>query len=78
MVEKPFTRTTEEADQLISLAKEKGLILTVFQNRRWVGFNLQRIHSTAFPYMALSTAFPVYDTFTQSTPRPISNRQHCS
>jgi len=35
VVEKPFTRTTEEADRLISLAKEKGLILTVFQNRRW-------------------------------------------
>ena len=34
-VEKPFTRTSEEADQLIALAKEKGKILTVFQNRRW-------------------------------------------
>ncbi|EXJ72011.1 uncharacterized protein A1O5_04514 [Cladophialophora psammophila CBS 110553] len=35
VVEKPFTRTTEEADHLISLAKDKGKILTVFQNRRW-------------------------------------------
>jgi predicted dehydrogenase len=34
-VEKAFTRTTEEADHLIALAKEKGKILTVFQNRRW-------------------------------------------
>lgn len=36
VVEKPFTRTAEEADRIISLAKEKGLILTCFQNRRWV------------------------------------------
>jgi len=35
VVEKAFTRTTEEADTLIALAKEKGKILTVFQNRRW-------------------------------------------
>lgn len=37
VVEKPFTVTTEEADQLIALAKAKGKILTVFQNRRWDG-----------------------------------------
>lgn len=37
VVEKPFTVTTGEADQLIALAKEKGKILTVFQNRRWDG-----------------------------------------
>ncbi|KAL6245129.1 hypothetical protein RBB50_007904 [Rhinocladiella similis] len=35
VVEKPFTRTTVEADRIISVAREKGLILTVFQNRRW-------------------------------------------
>ncbi|OAL24368.1 hypothetical protein AYO22_05744 [Fonsecaea multimorphosa] len=35
VVEKPFTRTTEEADHLISLAEKSGKILTVFQNRRW-------------------------------------------
>ena len=35
IVEKPFTNTTEEAEQLIQLAKEKNLVLTVFQNRRW-------------------------------------------
>ncbi len=35
VVEKAFTRTTQEADALISIAKEKGRILTVFQNRRW-------------------------------------------
>ncbi|KAJ4286546.1 hypothetical protein N0V90_013246 [Kalmusia sp. IMI 367209] len=43
VVEKPFTRTSEEADNLLALSKEKGLILTVYQSidsakdRRWDG-----------------------------------------
>jgi predicted dehydrogenase len=37
IVEKPFTVTTEEADKLITLAKEKGKVLSVFHNRRWDG-----------------------------------------
>ena len=35
VVEKPFTIRSEEADEPIGLAKEKGKVLTVFQNRRW-------------------------------------------
>ncbi|KAK1757825.1 hypothetical protein QBC47DRAFT_377055 [Echria macrotheca] len=35
VVEKPFVNTTAEADRLIALAKEKGKILTVYQNRRF-------------------------------------------
>jgi scyllo-inositol 2-dehydrogenase (NADP+) len=35
LVEKPFTATSEEAKELISLAKTQHKILTVFQNRRW-------------------------------------------
>ena len=35
VVEKPFTSTSEEAQQLIDLAQERGKRLTVFQNRRW-------------------------------------------
>ncbi|MDR1860217.1 MAG: Gfo/Idh/MocA family oxidoreductase [Bacteroidales bacterium] len=37
VVEKPFTQTAAEADELIHIAASKGLILTVFQNRRWDG-----------------------------------------
>lgn len=37
VVEKPFTVTYQEANSLIQLAKEKQLVLTVFQNRRWDG-----------------------------------------
>ena len=37
IVEKPFTVTTQEADDLIALAKKKNRQLTVFQNRRWDG-----------------------------------------
>jgi predicted dehydrogenase len=35
VVEKPFTNTAKEGEQLIALAEEKGRVLTVFQNRRW-------------------------------------------
>lgn len=35
IVEKPFTVTSNEADQLISLARKNNRLLTVFQNRRW-------------------------------------------
>ncbi len=37
VVEKPFSVTTAEADELIAIAKKAGKILTVFQNRRWDG-----------------------------------------
>ncbi len=35
IVEKAFTSNVEEAKELVALAKEKGLKLSVFQNRRW-------------------------------------------
>ncbi|ORX95227.1 putative dehydrogenase [Basidiobolus meristosporus CBS 931.73] len=37
IVEKPFTVTSSEGEKLIALAKEKNLVLSVFQNRRWDG-----------------------------------------
>jgi scyllo-inositol 2-dehydrogenase (NADP+) len=37
VVDKPFTVTVEEADQLIALSKECVRVLTVFHNRRWDG-----------------------------------------
>jgi scyllo-inositol 2-dehydrogenase (NADP+) len=35
VVEKPFVNSVQEADELIALAAERNLILSVFQNRRW-------------------------------------------
>lgn len=35
VVEKAFTTIVAEAQELVNLAKEKGLKLSVFQNRRW-------------------------------------------
>lgn len=35
IVEKPFTATAAEAEELINLAKEKNKQLSVFHNRRW-------------------------------------------
>ena len=37
VVEKPFTVTVKEANELIDFAKSKNKILTAFQNRRWDG-----------------------------------------
>jgi scyllo-inositol 2-dehydrogenase (NADP+) len=37
LVEKPFTQSVEQGRELIDLSKQKGKILSVFQNRRWDG-----------------------------------------
>ena len=37
IVEKPFTQTVEQGDELIKLAGQYGKALTVFHNRRWDG-----------------------------------------
>ena len=35
LVEKPFTQTKKEAKELFDLAKQKGLVLSAYQNRRY-------------------------------------------
>jgi scyllo-inositol 2-dehydrogenase (NADP+) len=37
VVDKPFTPTMREAEQLVHLARERGRMLTVYQDRRWDG-----------------------------------------
>lgn len=37
VVEKPFVMETGQGEELIRLAREKGLLLSVYQNRRWDG-----------------------------------------
>jgi scyllo-inositol 2-dehydrogenase (NADP+) len=37
VVEKPFTQTVSQAKELVQLAHDKGILLTVYQNRRWDG-----------------------------------------
>ncbi len=35
IVEKPFTTTVEQGEELTALARKKGLMLSIYQNRRW-------------------------------------------
>ncbi|KAK3360736.1 hypothetical protein B0T25DRAFT_621602 [Lasiosphaeria hispida] len=35
LVEKPFVPTSAEAEELVSLARNQGLVICVYQNRRW-------------------------------------------
>jgi scyllo-inositol 2-dehydrogenase (NADP+) len=37
IVEKPITQTVEQGEELIALARDQRVMLTVFQNRRWDG-----------------------------------------
>jgi predicted dehydrogenase len=37
VVEKPMTLNSGQAGELVNMARDKGLVLTVFQNRRWDG-----------------------------------------
>ena len=37
VIDKPFTNTVADGERLIALAKEKGLVLSAFHNRRWDG-----------------------------------------
>lgn len=37
IVEKPVTLRSDEANVLVNLAREKGVVFTIYQNRRWDG-----------------------------------------
>jgi scyllo-inositol 2-dehydrogenase (NADP+) len=37
VVDKPFAPTLSECEKLVQLAKERGLLITVYQDRRWDG-----------------------------------------
>lgn len=37
VVDKPFVLSSAEGDELVALAREKGRLLSVYQNRRWDG-----------------------------------------
>jgi scyllo-inositol 2-dehydrogenase (NADP+) len=64
VVDKPFTLSTADADQLIALAEAEGRLLSVFHNRRWDGdFLTVRRLLEAGPLGAVSSFVSRYDRF---------------
>ena len=54
VVEKPFTPSHKEAEELIALAREKGRILTVYQSRFPGPFPSYRMHKSWVLIQSLS------------------------
>ena len=78
VIDKPFTVTADEAQQLTGLARERNRILTVFHNRRWEGDFLtiqQLIRQNVFGRVVLFEAR--FDRF-RSEPRPGAWRESSS
>ena len=77
VVEKPFTLKSEDGKDLITLAKKKGVILTVFQNRRWDGDFLtvkEIIHGGKLGRLVdFESRFDRYRTNIQSSWKDLSN-----
>lgn len=67
IVEKPFSTTFLEAQELTKLAEEKDLLLAVFQNRRWDSdfLTVQKIvkESTLGRLVEFESTFPRYRNF---------------
>lgn len=47
VVDKPFVLSSAEGEELVALAKEQGLLLSVYHNRRWDGDFLTLRHTVA-------------------------------
>jgi scyllo-inositol 2-dehydrogenase (NADP+) len=64
VVDKPFTLSTADADQLIALAEAEGRLLSVFHNRRWdADFLTVRRLLEAGPLGEVSSFVSRYDRF---------------
>ena len=69
VVEKPFVFTVEEGVELIELAREKSLVLCVYQNRRWDGdfLTVRRILEAGYlgRVVEFSSSYQRYRNFIQ-------------
>ena len=71
VVDKPFAPTAAEAEALIGEAKRRGLLLTVYHNRRWDGdfITLRRLVAAG----SLGTVFRLESRFDRWRPTPKGN-----
>ena len=69
VVDKPFTLTTEQADDLIRLAEDRGLCLSVFHQRRWDADHLTIRRCVESGLLGTVTTYIArYDRFRLGTP----------
>ena len=69
VVDKPFTLTTEQADDLIRLAEDRGLCLSVFHQRRWDADHLTIRRCVEAGLLGTVTTYIArYDRFRLGTP----------
>ena len=69
VVDKPFTLTTEQADDLIRLAEDRGLRLSVFHQRRWDADHLTIRRCVEAGLLGTVTTYIArYDRFRLGTP----------
>ncbi|KAF8464446.1 hypothetical protein BDZ91DRAFT_849736 [Kalaharituber pfeilii] len=74
VVEKPFTPTSKECEELIKLAEEKGRVLTVYHNRRLDSDFLTLLSLLGLPSPIQTSMFP---TITSSVnPPPLRHLTH--
>jgi len=78
VVEKPFTLKSEDGEELITLARKQGVILSVFHNRRWDGDFLtvkEIIHSGKLGRLVdFESRFDRYRTSIQPSWKDLSNQ----
>ena len=76
VVDKPFTVTSAEADDLIRLAGERGLRLSVFHQRRWDADHLDdpALRRRRACSGQVTTYLARYDRFRPGTARPLDRR----
>jgi predicted dehydrogenase len=73
VVDKPFATSLADAEALVALARDKGLLLSVFQNRRWdADFLALQAEIASGRLGEIVTVESRYDRHRPTGPRPLA------